>query len=563
MMKIRQILKKTGMSIFLLLLAVAGLRAQTPAYLCELRNDNQVDARTFEFDVYLLRTGSTPFELANIQFGIVINAGVRNGGTISVSLVAASSGLNAAQTPTPLKLTFDATKNCILMSPMANPGTGLGTIISDVGPGTRVGKFRLTNTVNFGAVQPNLTWSWSITPGYPTKVSAYVSNLATDITVQASHTISNLTNLMLNPTITAYTVTGGGSYCQGAGGLPIGLTNSQLGVTYTLYKDAIAQTPTVAGTGTAITFGNQFAGTYTVEGTNIGGTTSMTENAVITENPMPTTPTCTLIQPTCTVPTGTITVTAPTGTGMTYSIDGTTYINTSGIFEMLPANTYSVTAKSLDGCISMGTTEIITNILSGPVHNLNTLKNYCTIQAAIDDASTVNGHTITVDAGTYAENVIVNKSVELRGPNFNISPNGGVREAEAIVVPGSDLPSSGEIFHVAADNVSILGFTVDGDNPSLSTNGYGFDGADMHAVEGITIYEENIDGLTVKNNIIQNLSFFGITLYPYCSTCPVPGYTNNPTSGHLIEANLFRNLGTYNTGTWVDKFGGGVLLYNF
>ena len=31
------------------------------------------------------------------------------------------------------------------------------------------------------------------------------------------------------------------------------------------------------------------------------------------------------LQPTCAVPTGTITVTAPTGAGLTYSIDGTTY----------------------------------------------------------------------------------------------------------------------------------------------------------------------------------------------------------------------------------------------
>jgi hypothetical protein len=37
---------------------------------------------------------------------------------------------------------------------------------------------------------------------------------------------------------------------------------------------------------------------------------------------------------------------------MTYSIDGSTYTNTTGIFTLLPAGTYTVTAKNADGCIS-------------------------------------------------------------------------------------------------------------------------------------------------------------------------------------------------------------------
>jgi hypothetical protein len=58
--------------------------------------------------------------------------------------------------------------------------------------------------------------------------------------------------------------------------------------------------------------------------------------------------------------TGTITVTAPTGTGMTYSIDGSTYSNTDGMFMSVDAGSYSVTAKSSGGCISLGTSVILT-----------------------------------------------------------------------------------------------------------------------------------------------------------------------------------------------------------
>ncbi|PKH69169.1 hypothetical protein CXF59_00155, partial [Flavobacterium sp. ALD4] len=65
------------------------------------------------------------------------------------------------------------------------------------------------------------------------------------------------------------------------------------------------------------------------------------------------------LQPTCAVATGTITVTAPTGTGITYSIDGSTYTNTTGIFTNVAAATYSVTAKSAEGCISLSTSVAI------------------------------------------------------------------------------------------------------------------------------------------------------------------------------------------------------------
>ena len=58
-------------------------------------------------------------------------------------------------------------------------------------------------------------------------------------------------------------------------------------------------------------------------------------SAIILENQKPGTPTVSLTQPECGSTTGTITITAPTGTGMTYSINGSTYTNTSGIFPVV------------------------------------------------------------------------------------------------------------------------------------------------------------------------------------------------------------------------------------
>ncbi|TRX06394.1 T9SS sorting signal type C domain-containing protein [Flavobacterium gawalongense] len=65
------------------------------------------------------------------------------------------------------------------------------------------------------------------------------------------------------------------------------------------------------------------------------------------------------LQPTCSTPTGTITITAPTAVGMTYSINGLTYTNTTGVFTSVAIGTYSVTAKNSSGCISPGTSVTI------------------------------------------------------------------------------------------------------------------------------------------------------------------------------------------------------------
>jgi len=89
----------------------------------------------------------------------------------------------------------------------------------------------------------------------------------------------------VNPLPTAFNVTGGGSYCSGGPGVPVGLDGSQVGVNYQLKKDGVDTGAPVAGTGAAITFGNQTAaGIYTVEATNPVTTckATMTGSATVT-----------------------------------------------------------------------------------------------------------------------------------------------------------------------------------------------------------------------------------------------------------------------------------------
>ena len=72
----------------------------------------------------------------------------------------------------------------------------------------------------------------------------------------------------------------------------------------------------------------------------------------VTINALPTTPTATVtVQPTCSVNTGTIVVTAPTGAGITYSIDGTNYY-TSGTFSNVTIGSYIVRVKNSSDCVT-------------------------------------------------------------------------------------------------------------------------------------------------------------------------------------------------------------------
>ncbi|MFD1601435.1 T9SS sorting signal type C domain-containing protein [Flavobacterium artemisiae] len=78
-------------------------------------------------------------------------------------------------------------------------------------------------------------------------------------------------------------------------------------------------------------------------------------------------------QPSCGDNTGTITVTSPAAsTGFTYSINGTDYTNTTGVFSGLTAGSFNVTVKNTStGCISPATVVVI-NTPTGKVWNGST-----------------------------------------------------------------------------------------------------------------------------------------------------------------------------------------------
>lgn len=189
---------------------------------------------------------------------------------------------------------------------------------------------------------------------------------------------------------------------------------------------------------------------------------------------------------------------------------------------------------------------------------------FASIQGGVDGVAPSG--TVNVAAGIYPEVLVISKAVAVLGPQarqnvsgrfaaFTSTPDGPKADpaAEAIITAATTDPASAgnDSIHIMADNVTLDGFVLDGNNPALNQ-------ADAIPVDGINtdsrraIESENaagafmaVNSVTLKNNIIQNYAQRGIELVNPSDTSPA-------TSGSLIAGNLVRNFG----------FDGILLAYN-
>jgi parallel beta-helix repeat protein len=134
------------------------------------------------------------------------------------------------------------------------------------------------------------------------------------------------------------------------------------------------------------------------------------------------------------------------------------------------------------------------------VHNLNTSEDFATIQAAIDDVDTVDGHTILVDSGTYHERVNVTKQLILRG-----NDTGGGK-------PVVDAGGNGNAIALNADGITVDSFTV--------INAKSF----LPQQAGIFVFSNN--NIVINNTVSNN--DFGIYL---------ESSSNNNLTGNIASKN--------------------------
>jgi hypothetical protein len=136
------------------------------------------------------------------------------------------------------------------------------------------------------------------------------------------------------------------------------------------------------------------------------------------------------------------------------------------------------------------------------VQNIITSEYFTTIQAAIDDSDTINGHILEVNSSTYVENIIIDKSLTIRG-NYT-----GV--AQPVLDGGGGIG-----FIIIVNNVTIENINVSNSSTGISCNHSGL------AILNNTFWFDNrsIDlnytsnfntntNFRIYDNSIENNSFF-------------------------------------------------------
>jgi hypothetical protein len=260
----------------------------------------------------------------------------------------------------------------------------------------------------------------------------------TTVTITAANecgTANRNFRVTIQPLPTVFNVTGGGGYCPGGSGMPVGLSNSQTGVTYRLYNGASAVGTSVAGTGGAISFGViSPAATYTVLATDnsTGCTSNMSGNATVFVHSLPAVYNVTGGGNYCAGASGSVVGLSNSQTGINYRLyNGVTPVGSIVSGTGLPvsfgsytaAGTYSVQAtnatttcvNNMSGSATIGINPlpVVYNVIGGGsycnggtgvmlgLNNTQTGVNYQAFRGSVAAASPVAGSGSSLSMGTF------------------------------------------------------------------------------------------------------------------------------------------------------------------
>ena len=541
-----------------------------------IENDVQVSDRILEFDLYLKDPDvAQPFELSIVQAGILVNAAIINGGTITPTIVAGSSGMLAAQVPTAISFNTSGNK-CVNIAAKANPGCGNGTIISQVGLGTRYCTVRITNSVAFAQAQANLTFNFVAIPNTQTKVYQNAGSpcSSAQVTTNATNCISHATNPILNaaPII----VTGAATSVTTTGAVLNGTVNANTTTTTTFFDygpttayelgsvagtpatvtgsvvTSVATSPAISGLTPGTIYHYRLRGTY---GSSL--TVNGSDQTFTTQSALP--------------PPPTVVTTAATGISFTTAtLNGTVNANTGATtvtFEYGLTIAYGSVATvpgTVTGSVVTPVSAAITGLACGTTYHFRVV--------GVNAGGTSNGSDLTFvttvgTAPTVATNAAtavlpntatLNGNVNANGTSTAVSFEYGLTTAYGTPVAGTPTPVTGGSNTPVSANISGLapstiyhfrcvgvncGGTTNGTDQTFTTPAITLPTVVTNAATSVTPSGAVLNGTVTANGASTAVSFeYGLTT---AYGTPVPG-TPTPVLGTTptaVSANISGLLG--------------------
>ncbi len=169
-------------------------------------------------------------------------------------------------------------------------------VVVNPAPGPITGVTNICQGITTTLIDTPAGGGWSsndFTIAYINATTGVLTGVGAGVTI-VTYTLPNTcfatTVVTVNQTPSTFTVSGGGSMCEGGAGFDVNLSGSETGISYQLYINTLPYGTPVAGTGSPLDFGTfGFPGTYLIVGFNSTLTCNalMADSAVIVVNPLP------------------------------------------------------------------------------------------------------------------------------------------------------------------------------------------------------------------------------------------------------------------------------------
>jgi Calx-beta domain/Right handed beta helix region/Domain of unknown function (DUF4214) len=166
---------------------------------------------------------------------------------------------------------------------------------------------------------------------------------------------------------------------------------------------------------------------------------------------------------------------------------------------------------------------------AGPATNFG-CDSFATIQGGINGVTT--GGTVIVAAGSYLENPSISRAMTLKGAQFGVDARSRVASESLVRTNGNAVA----VFSVTAANVTIDGFSIDGDDPGVTGQPLA-SGDDANVQYGVRPTGAG-GNLNVSNNIIKK-AFIGLR-------------GDVAAQGNVVNQNSFDSIGNFDFGYCVS-----------